>query len=59
MSESVSVLAVSAVLLSAHRVLVGGHRDMRSLAILGGLCGLAALARSELVAVRPDARADW
>jgi hypothetical protein len=53
MSESVSVLAVSAVLLSAHRVLVGGHRDVRSLAILGGLCGLATLARSELALFVP------
>jgi hypothetical protein len=53
MSESVSVLAVSAVLLSAHRVLVGGHADMRSLAFLGGLCGLATLARSELALFVP------
>jgi hypothetical protein len=53
MSESVSVLAVSAVLLSAHRVLVGGHRDVRSMAVLGGLCGLATLARSELAVFVP------
>jgi hypothetical protein len=53
MSESVSVLAVSAVLLSAHRVLVDGHRDVRSLALLGGLCGLATLARSELALFVP------
>ncbi|HWM20432.1 MAG TPA: glycosyltransferase family 39 protein [Ilumatobacteraceae bacterium] len=53
MSESVSVLAVSAVLLSAHRVLVDEHRDVRSLAILGGLCGLATLARSELALFVP------
>ena len=44
MSESVSVLAVSAVLLSAHRVVVGGRTDTRSLLVLGVLCGLAALA---------------
>ncbi|HEX4982931.1 MAG TPA: glycosyltransferase family 39 protein [Ilumatobacteraceae bacterium] len=48
MSESVSVLTVSIVLLCGHRVVVGGHRDIRSLAVLGGVCGLAALARSEL-----------
>jgi 4-amino-4-deoxy-L-arabinose transferase-like glycosyltransferase len=53
MSESVSVLCVSAVLLSAHRVVVGGHRDVRSLVILGGLCGLATLARSELALFVP------
>lgn len=53
MSESVSVLAVSAVLLSAHRVVVGGHTDTRSLLVLGVLCGLAALARSELVLFVP------
>ncbi len=53
MSESVSVLAVSAVLVSAHRVLVGGHRDVRSLAIFGGLCGLATLARSEVALFVP------
>ncbi len=44
MSESVSVLAVSGVLLSAHRVVVGGRTDTRSLLVLGVLCGLAALA---------------
>ncbi len=53
MSESVSVLAVSAVLLSAHRVVVGGRTDTRSLLVLGVLCGLAALARSELVLFVP------
>ncbi len=53
MSESVSVLCVSAVLLSAHHVLIGGHRDVRSLVILGGLCGLAMLARSELALFVP------
>lgn len=53
MSESVSVLAVSAVLLGAHRVLVGGHWDVRSLAVLGGLCGLAMLARSEVALFVP------
>jgi len=53
MSESVSVLAVSAVLLSAHHVLVDRHRDVRSLAILGSLCGLATLARSELALFVP------
>ena len=53
MSESVSVLAVSAVLLSAHRVFVVGRTDARSLVVLGVLCGLAALARSELVLFVP------
>ena len=53
MSESVSVLCVSAVLLSAHRVLVGEHRDVRSMVVLGGLCGLATLARSELALFVP------
>ena len=53
MSESVSVLAVSAVLLSAHRVVVVGRTDTRSLVVLGVLCGLAALARSELVLFVP------
>jgi 4-amino-4-deoxy-L-arabinose transferase-like glycosyltransferase len=53
MSESVSVLAVSAVLLSAHHVVILGHRDMRSMALLGGLCGLATLARSEVALFVP------
>jgi 4-amino-4-deoxy-L-arabinose transferase-like glycosyltransferase len=53
MSESVSVLTVSLVLLCGHRVVVGGHRDVRSLAVLGGVCGLAALARSELILFTP------
>ena len=54
MSESVSVLAVSAVLLSAHRVVVGGRtamRDRSSSSVC--LCGLATLARSELVLFVP------
>jgi len=53
MSESVSVLTVSLVLLCGHRVVVGGHRDIRSLAVLGGVCGLAALARNELILFIP------
>ncbi|MGH9133669.1 MAG: ArnT family glycosyltransferase [Ilumatobacteraceae bacterium] len=53
MSESVSMLAVGAVLLSAHHVLVGGHRDLRSLVVLGATCGLAALSRTELILFVP------
>lgn len=57
MSESVSMLAVSAVLLSAHRVVVVSRTDTRSLVVLGVLCGLAALAQ-RAGPVRAAARAD-